>query len=270
MKFLVFGGGLGNQIFEYAYYLYLKKKYPKHRYYGFYKIRLKGHNGLEIDKRFEIELPKSNWFSNLCVYTLYTIKKISSELKIFDLEVYSFNENAILHNALKIDKKIIPDNKDWIRFRLKESDLNKQNKDVLIQIRTTNSCFVHVRRGDYVTGKWAYAYSGCCPLEYYQKALNDIKNKIHDVKFFCFSDDVEWMKTNLTLPDDSIFINWNTGDNSFIDMYLMAQCKNSIMANSTFSYWASMLGEQKKYVYYPSKWINGIKPDIFYNEWLTF
>ena len=55
MKFFVFGGGLGNQLFQYSYYRYLKKKYPSERILGIYPDSLKAHNGIEIDKWFDIE-----------------------------------------------------------------------------------------------------------------------------------------------------------------------------------------------------------------------
>ena len=46
MKILYFGGGLGNQIFEYSFYLSLKDKYPNERIYGVYdKKRFKEHAG---------------------------------------------------------------------------------------------------------------------------------------------------------------------------------------------------------------------------------
>lgn len=270
MKFLVFGGGLGNQIFEYAYYKYLQSKFPKQRFYGFYKLRLKGHNGLEIDKRFKVTLPTSNWFSNSCVYFLYLIRKIIPNLKIFDLNIDVFNENAILHNALKIDKKIIPSDNNWLQFKLEENLLNEENRNVLNSIRNNNSCFIHVRRGDYVTGIWKSHYEGCCPIEYYEKAIYNIQQKSKDIRFYCFSDDINWMKQNLPIPENAVYVNWNKGEDSFIDMFLMSQCKNVIMANSTFSYWATILGVEKNIVYYPQKWINGKMPDIFYSNWIKY
>lgn len=36
MKIVTFWGGLGNQIFEYAYYVWLKEKYPNEKIYGYY------------------------------------------------------------------------------------------------------------------------------------------------------------------------------------------------------------------------------------------
>ena len=53
MKIIVFQGGLGNQIFEYAYYSYLKNKYKNESFFAYYpKAALKRHNGFELSKRF--------------------------------------------------------------------------------------------------------------------------------------------------------------------------------------------------------------------------
>ena len=57
MKVIVFQGGLGNQIFEYAYYSYLKNKYKNERFFAYYpKSALKRHNGFELSRRFKVEM----------------------------------------------------------------------------------------------------------------------------------------------------------------------------------------------------------------------
>ena len=60
MKIITFQGGLGNQMFQYVYYQYLRSQYPEETFYGFYpKLALKDHNGLEINKWFEVDLPNT-------------------------------------------------------------------------------------------------------------------------------------------------------------------------------------------------------------------
>ena len=70
----------------------------------------------------------------------------------------------------------------------------------------------------------------------------------------------------------SIFVDWNKGENSPLDMYLMSQCNGAIIANSTFSYWGAILGKEKARVYYPIKWINSPRgvPDIFFDNWISY
>lgn len=269
MKFLVFGGGLGNQIFEYVFYLYLKEKYPKLKIFGFYKIRLSGHNGLEINRRFDIKLPPSNLFSDMIVYLLYLLKRINPKNKIFDLGIDKcINEKAILYNALKQNKCYLPNDRNWIRFKIEENSLTEKNKKILYKIRNTNSYFIHIRRGDYITGKWAEYFKGTCPIEYYYDAIKYIKRNDNRIQFFCFSDDIEWVKENIII-EDAVYIDWNKKEESFMDMYLMSQCKGAIIANSTFSYWGAFLGKEKKNITYPKKWINGQQPDIFPDNWIS-
>lgn len=90
-----------------------------------------------------------------------------------------------------------------------------------------------------------------------------------DARLFAFSDDIPWMREHLvTLPKNTVFVDWNKGRDSYLDMYLMSNCKAGIIANSTFSYWGARLGEEK-YVIYPSKWINSSFGafDIFEESW---
>lgn len=66
-----------------------------------------------------------------------------------------------------------------------------------------------------------------------------------------------------------MYVDWNTGHDSYLDMYLMAHCKAGILANSTFSYWAARLCQRKEIVY-PAQWIHasyGI-PDMFEDHWI--
>ena len=88
-------------------------------------------------------------------------------------------------------------------------------------------------------------------------------------RFICFSDDLEWIRKNLPMEENTIYVDWNTGTDSPLDMYLMSQCDNGIIANSSFSYWGAYLGKKKNSVIYPQKWWNmdGGNPDIFMDEW---
>lgn len=272
MKILIFSGGLGNQIFGYAFYCWLKKQFPQKSFYGVYNSqKLSEHNGLEIHKWFNVSLPKSLWITTLLTGIMYFYKQVFPNTKFLDLNQRECkNLNALIFYAFKLTNKYILPN-EWISWKIKEEDLSSQNRNILQEIRTHESIFVHVRRGDYLSPKYKQRFEGTCPLEYYQKSINDIESEIKDPHYFCFSDDIEWAKQNLKLTNAS-YINWNIGNDSPIDMFLMSQCKYAIIANSTFSYWGAMLGIAKKKVYYPSKWINSVEgnPKIFPNNWKTF
>ena len=80
MKVIVFQGGLGNQIFEYAYYSYLKNKYKNERFFAYYpKSALKRHNGFELSRRFKVEMPPTSLLTNLLGGILFYLNKIFRE-----------------------------------------------------------------------------------------------------------------------------------------------------------------------------------------------
>lgn len=272
MKVLSFGGGLGNQIFEYAFCCYMQNKYPDHRVYGHYnKGKLSEHYGLEIDKWFDVQIPKSTWFSTMTVGLFYILRKLIGEHHWIDTATRECrNEKAVVFVAYKYTKKYIPE-PAWLRWKVDEQALSEQNKGILKLINQNNTWFIHVRRGDFLSPKYKETFEGCCPLEYYQKAIEDVKAKENDPHFICFSDDIAWAKENLPNVVEK-FVDWNTGTDSPLDMYLMSQCNGAIIANSTFSYWGALLGKQKTRVYYPKKWINSKRgmPDIFFDSWISF
>lgn len=82
---------------------------------------------------------------------------------------------------------------------------------------------------------------------------------------------MSWVKKNLLIPSP-IYIDWNNGKDSYIDMFLMSNCLYAIIANSTFSYWGATLGRKKEIIVYPAKWVNEpyTAPCIFPNHWIAF
>lgn len=272
MKILVYGGGLGNQIFGYAFTLFMKDLHPKQKIYGVYsRARLYEHNGMELDKWFDVDLPPSRWYITFLTYGLYLIKKLTGWTGLLDLnQVIMQKEDALVYFAQHSDKRYIPEG-DWLRFKIKEDVLGKRNLDLINAIRNNNSVFIHIRRGDYLSPKYKERFEGCCSLDYYERSIVYIKKKVDNPRFFIFSDDLQWVMDNLRV-DNPTFIDWNTGENSPLDMYLMSECKYAIIANSTFSYWGAMLGPQKEIVIYPAKWINHpfMIGDIFPKDWIKF
>ena len=154
------------------------------------------------------------------------------------------------------------ENKDIIRKELQIKDeLEGKNKKVYEEIKKSNSVCVHIRRGDYVG-----SFYEVCTKEYYLDAIKLMNKKVKNTHFYIFSDDISWAKENLGLKDVT-YIDWK--NNQYQDLKLMSSCKNFIMSNSSFSYWAQFLSEnEEKVVIAPSKWFkNGKKIDIYEDSW---
>ncbi len=266
MKIVTFKGGLGNQIFQYAFYLYLKRQ-VKSKIYGYYnKNWLNGHNGLEIQNIFEIKLPKSSLFSNLIAFFIRLLNFFTKR-NYFISSDQTVKMESIYFDGWWQDKKYYQGLGNWLTFR--DFQLDEQNSCILEEITNSDSISVHIRRGDYLEDHFAQKYGNICTISYYNEAIKLMKNNFSNPKFFIFSDDIEWAKNNLCV-ENRIYVSINTDRKSFLDMYLMSRCKANIMANSTFSYWGAFLNKNSIMVVYPKKWYNSkyLAPNIFNDNWI--
>lgn len=112
----------------------------------------------------------------------------------------------------------------------------------------SNLCAVHVRRTDYVSNPNHLAL----PFEYYRRAMIGMPGKT----FLVFSDDINYCKQNF--PGNMFFV---TGNSDIEDFVLMTLCKDHIIANSTFSWWAAWLCKhENKRIIAPKVWFGkGLK-----------
>jgi hypothetical protein len=121
----------------------------------------------------------------------------------------------------------------------------------LPNVPETNQFFIHIRLGDYVNNRNHYIDL----KQYYKTCISQIKNQYGDqVKFCVFTNDQQladnYLKNNL--PD----IKYTFGDKSeTLALAQMSQCSlGGVCANSTFSWWGSMLNPRKnKKIFFPSK-----------------
>ena len=118
-----------------------------------------------------------------------------------------------------------------------------------------NSVSVHIRRGDYISNKDTNALLGVCPMDYYDRAIAYIVERVVNPCFYFFSDDIAWVRRTFSLPFQSRFVDHNSGRQSFNDMRLMSLCRHHIIANSSFSWWGAWLGRNgDKTVIAPRRW----------------
>lgn len=109
-------------------------------------------------------------------------------------------------------------------------------KPLLKKIKNQSSVSICVRRGDLVTNPNWYVL----PEKYYKKAVDVIKKRVKNTKFYIFSDDISWCKNNFDWIEDKSFVE---GYSSAQGLELMKNCKHNINANSAFSWWASYLND---------------------------
>jgi hypothetical protein len=147
---------------------------------------------------------------------------------------------------------------------------------VLTAITDSNSISVHVRRGDYVADpNIRKDLEGVITERYYQNALNHIAERVSQPHFFMFSDDIAWVKANLRPPHKTTYVDFNSPQRGFEDLWLMSRCKHNITAGgSTFSWWAAYLNpNREKVVVRTERTSSNIAynhpEDYFPREWAT-
>nr|MBP3259349.1 alpha-1,2-fucosyltransferase [Bacilli bacterium] len=295
MIYIKMQGGLGNQMFEYAFAKALSLKLNDELTLDLSGITNVTHNVYSLN-HFKV---KANIVDN---YDVANKKKIAFKVKEHFLW-RAFNKNGIkgkykveknmqwlfnmmgiytctdgyvkMYKSLTKDKylegyfqssKYFDEYKDVIRkeFTVKDKVLDR-NKKLLEKIKKEESVCIHIRRGDYtkVTNHLV------CDIDYYKKAFNLMKSKVPNAKYYIFSDDIEWVKENI---DFGKKVNYVEGGNpNYEELRLMYSCKHFIMSNSSFSFWAQYLStNKKKVVIAPSKWFNDPNQicDIFEDSWI--
>jgi len=288
-----FSGGLGNQMFQYAFakhlavknntdlvldLSYIESKLPFKKFSTPMQYELDIFN---IDAKLE-----KLFFGNAVTYpfaksefilkTKINTKKLNllKENNLsFNAEYLNFPDNSFIQGNFQSElyfkeiEKII--RKDFT-FNTK---LDNENQHILEQIQQTNAVAVHIRRGDYLSIKKNASKFRSLDINYYKNAVNILENKTEQPAYFIFSDNIEWAKNHLNLEAKTTFINHNKGKNSYLDMFLMSQCKHNIIANSTFSWWSAWLNSNhKKLVIAPKIWFlteEFNQNDIVPKSWIT-
>ncbi len=107
-----------------------------------------------------------------------------------------------------------------------------------------NSIAVHVRRGDYPKKKKITSRLLAISDKYYSDAINYMLTKAGDnPKFYIFSNDMNDAEQLLNPYIKNLIYKTEIKTNSIDEWYLMKCCKNLIIGNSTFSWWAAYLNE---------------------------
>lgn len=146
------------------------------------------------------------------------------------------------------------------QFQLKKTFLNEV-KNIVEMIRASNnSISMHIRRGDYITNPRANKIHNICTKNYFYSSLDYLTSRLDDFKIFVFSDDIDWVKAEMTLPESTVYVSdllQISGERlrSSQEIYLMSLCQHNIISNSSFSWWGAYLNEfNGKIVIAPSVW----------------
>ena len=286
MNIVQIRAGLGNQMFQYAFYLSLKHRRPDTKIdVSIYRHR-PSHNGYELERVFAIrpeyasaaerdqlaDISKDFWSTlrRALGWKRHTTGQVVLEpdpAKGWYPQIFQ-TENSYLQGYWQSEKyfaEVVDEVRRDFQFRL---PLPPADAALAKRIQSENSVSVHVRRGDYLKKRRIADYNVCTET-YYRRAIEAIQAQVNEPVFYVFSDDPAWCQAQEFFPTGTVFVSGHEGPNAYIDMQLMSLCRHHIIANSSFSWWGAWLGQSKDAVTLaPNTWFrHHPRPDILPERW---
>jgi hypothetical protein len=125
-------------------------------------------------------------------------------------------------------------------------------------LRDVDSLSLHIRRGDNAYNKSSMKVFGMPANSYYTEAIERViretKKSLHNL--YIFSDDIDWVRKNIKISLPTTYVS-RDGMEAWEELLMMSRCKNNIISNSTFSWWAAWLNQNdRKVVIAPKHWAN--------------
>ncbi|MEE9339090.1 MAG: alpha-1,2-fucosyltransferase [Methylococcaceae bacterium] len=255
-------GGLGNQMFQYAFGFSLSKRTGqqfKLDIAGFDSCSLRtfslSYYGLKEDFATKDEVKTLKFCEESLITKLLrkTKKKPPPFADTYKSESQNSEEISLSNKGAYYDGYW----QNEIYFKDYRKDLinlfsitstSSDTKEYLQKISTTESVSLHVRRGDYVANLHTKNVHGLCDIPYYRDSYEMISRKVNKPHFFIFSDDLAWAKENLKFVAPLTFIEFDDAATDNEEVFLMSQCHHNIIANSSFSWWGAWLNQHENQV----------------------
>lgn len=284
MKIIKLKGGLGNQMFQYAFAKYVEKKSG-----DISKLDFSAYEELLNDEIRKPRLLKFNITSEVASedeirkYMLLSHKgnSLSFKYKLGILFEALFNKGYYFEwkrgnfLALPVIKKnryfdgywqsveyIEPIREQLLKDFTPNYELSVKVQKQMADMKSHNSVFVGIRKGDYTANAKARKHFGVITNEYYSKAMKLISLKVENPVFHIFSNDIEWCKANIDFSGyNTVLRDKDMQTNDFEELLIMSSCKHAIISNSTFNWWgAYLINNPKKEIVCPLCWFNDDTP----------
>ena len=302
MIILTLGGGLGNQMFQYAFARKLQKETGDEtlKFTG-YHLRGTGNSekmlfnlnirdGItfcteeeqrEVERVQEKALKELHYYKVLsrhlwrgaAPWKLYQLSKkgIYSTYSAYNVQKYEISHAPVkyVEGAYQTHlywEDMIPELREELKVKTAPSE---ENKKLIAEMAGCESVCVHIRRGDYLAPE--FAHLNVCDEKYYMEAMTKMKAQKPDAVFYIFTNnhkEVEWIREHYNF--DGFTVRYVDLDNpDYEELRLMYSCKDFIISNSTYSWWGQFLSDNPdKIVMAPGVWNREMNADgIYMKEW---
>lgn len=264
LKLVKLSGGLGNQLFQYCFGLYLKRSFHTDVCYFDGMDPVPGRTALDtlvgnVNRANTKTLKENHYFFNsMMAYRLQrklllTFPRLSNKILVENGSNYLRN----LPDSYRVFDGY------WQSYHYLESlELGKalhfpedvQASIFLEDIEKSNAVFVHIRRGDYMKQQGIFHI---CPPEYFQEACARVQQTVSNPVFYIFSNDSKWVRSHIGLDTDYTckYVEHQGEHADLKDFLCMTRCRHAVISNSTFSWWAAwLIDNAQKCVIAPREW----------------
>lgn len=261
--------GLANRMFQYSYFLYLKKRGYNVLvdYAGVTKLP---HENVDWQRIFvDATFPQASkkdvllcgggvGFLSRAVRKLFPgICKTVQMASAFDYELPNLENGTYYILGVFQSSAVVESVRDEVLSAFRFNPFgSKENEMLAKEMSGCESVAIHVRKGDDYQQR--PLYHNTCPLQYYVDAVKLMREHLKSPRFYVFTDNEEWVKENFGFFD-YILVNGNptVGYGSHWDMQLMSCCRHNVISNSTYSWWGAYLNANiEKIVIAPKVWFN--------------
>ena len=283
MIIIQMSGGLGNQMFQYALYLKLKKLGREVKFDSTSSYIRDNARPIQLAV-FNIQYPEATKEELIEMTDSSMLLKDRIRRKLKGRKSKEYREEGCGYDPVVLTQDpgylvgtfqselYFQDMKEQIReaFRFDQSVMQQETLAMKDTIKSTTSVSIHVRRGDYLNAE--EVYGEICTDAYYDGAIKYMLEKYPDATFYLFTNDLTWADffVNARPFANIVVVKDNTEYTGYLDMYLMKHCKHNIIANSSFSWWAAWLNSNReKTVIAPAKWLNSAECKDMYTDEMT-
>jgi len=266
--------GFGNQLFQYAFALYLKKE-------GYENVCLDNsafkyftsNRTCGIDLISELPMVQDRRIYYRYRSFLFNIGKLFFQLNPFVKLVtektlkFPVKGRFVFFDGFWQTDQYIRQLGDWETCFHPKEETPAYIHNLAASMENVYTISLHVRRGDYFSQDYIDRY-GVCDVAYFEKAIEKLTDGLPNFRIFIFSDEPEWVKANLHLPVNHVFVE-NENLHPYWHIWLMSRCRDHIISNSSFSWWGAYMGKHpEKRVVAPKVWMKGHQETIALPDWI--
>lgn len=186
-------------------------------------------------------------------------QKLYNKLGIFHLQdgfvpyPPKFKRNIYIDGYFQSEKYFLPIKKEIISTFRNEEAIEKSNYPNLDIIKNRNTVCISIKVQHNVGNKMY----DVCHMDYYDRAIQYIIERVDNPLFFICSDNVEYVLDNLIDANKYDVVCQDSTYPVEISLGVMAMCKHFIIGNTSFGWWAQYLSKNDdKIVIVPDRWYN--------------